>query len=46
MWANDHFSEIFKTISGRSLTTESSLRENVITCGEIKKFYDREGNKC
>ena len=26
MWANDHFSAIFKTISGRSLTTESSLR--------------------
>ena len=25
-WANDHFSVIFKTISGGSSTTESSLR--------------------
>ena len=46
MWANDHFSAIFKTISGRSLTTESSLRGKRDSCGEIKKFYDREGNKC
>ena len=44
MWANDHFSAIFKTISGRSL--KAHFVENVIPCGEIKKFYDREGNKC
>ena len=44
MWANDHFSVMFKTISGGSSTTESSLRAKLDLCVEIKKFYEKETN--